>query len=235
MTHYGLADALYAQSDVLEDPIAVCQAVKAFYGDDWSPVSEAEVRENYSWNESWLDKRSPEIIHWPRWKWLFDSDMHLMRAFLAYRSAPAATHLIEATRLMGPGSGPLTPLRISNVIRLNVDAHLWHIERQDADPWAERRAIWLDIAGRMLLASHPDAMDRAILEAPVSLSYRETAAAVIRRRRAKCRLSQAALAQRIGASRSSLSRWELGRCLPLARYRPALRHELGGQLSDYGG
>jgi len=56
---------------------------------------------------------------------------------------------------------------------------------------------------------------------------------LIRLRRAKARLSQAELGRRVGASRSSVARWESGQSRPRPEHRLALVRVLQGKESDY--
>lgn len=55
----------------------------------------------------------------------------------------------------------------------------------------------------------------------------------ITKRRAKCGLTQIALARIIGVQRGTLNRWENGRKTPNALNAEALRRVLGGVIEDY--
>jgi len=55
----------------------------------------------------------------------------------------------------------------------------------------------------------------------------------LRRRRAAARLTQVQLADRIGAARSTVARWENGTRRPTSANARALVDELGGEQADY--
>jgi DNA-binding XRE family transcriptional regulator len=212
----GLAEALYAQSAELEDPLLMYLAVRKFYGDRCGPATRAEVAEENASNYAWLRRnRDPSVVHSPRWKWLYYVDSTVQRFFLA-------------------GGGQLNVLNLTMALRLNVDAHLWHLEHGlGTDPWDDRRAGWIDVLGRMLLGLGVPPPVREVLEASMAVSVPVALGQLIRRRRVKEGLSQAELGRRVGASRSTVARWESGQSRPLPAHRKALVRVLGGMASDY--
>jgi DNA-binding XRE family transcriptional regulator len=211
----GLAEALYAQSAELDDPLLMALAVRKFCGEGCVPARRIEVLEEQISNDAWLRNRDPSVVHSPRWKWLYYIDSLVQREFAM-------------------GGRRFNALNLTLALRLNIDAHMWHLEHGlGTDPWAERRAGWIGLLGRMLMALPIQAPVREVLEATMSVPVPVALGELIRRRRAKAGLSQAELGRRVGASRSTVARWESGQSRPLPAHRKALVRVLGGMASDY--
>lgn len=211
----GLAEVLYAHSAELDDPLLMALAVRNFCGGMCDRATRVEVVEEQISNFAWLRNRDSEVVHSPRWKWLYYVDSTVQRFFLS-------------------GGSQLNALNLTLALRLNIDAHLWHLEHGlGTDPWAERRALWIELLGRMLMGVPIPPATREVMEAPRAVSVPEALGQLIRLRRAKARLSQAELGRRVGASRSSVARWESGQSRPRPEHRLALVRVLQGKESDY--
>lgn len=207
-----LAGALLDGRTNFDSPAEVWELVQTAMASGWEPFDPVEAAR-------FLTEAAELILdpltdgQPPNWQWNLGADL----AMLHRLADGAQVFLIEALLM----------------IRLNVVAHRWHIDQTGHDRLGDIRWRFVEFLGRLIMDTEPLAWEGQLLSRPLGEAMYAEPAARLRRRREAAGLTQGELAARIGASRSTVVRWESGSRRPTARHAQALAGALGGMQADY--
>jgi DNA-binding XRE family transcriptional regulator len=211
VTESPLAGALLARPN-LDSPVEIWELVQGALASDWQPFDRSEAaRFLAEANDLIVDKLTDGQP--TNWQWNLGASLALL-----HRIADGASILLIEALFM---------------IRLNVIAHRWHIDQTGRDRLSDVRWRFVEYLGRLVMDTEPRAWERQLLSRPIGEALYARPAERLRRRREAAGLTQGELATRIGASRSTVARWESGTRRPTARHAQALVGELGGAQADY--
>jgi DNA-binding XRE family transcriptional regulator len=207
-----LVTALLLERPNLDSPAAIWLVVQRALASGWAPFAAAEA--------GGLLAEAQELIgdplsdgQPPDWQWNLGANLGILHRL----ADGGGVSLIEAL----------------SVVRLNVLAHGWHIDHRGEDRLAGIRWRFVELLGRLVMDAEPQDWERALIGRPVGEPLYAGPAERLRRRRATAGLTQAQLADRIGAARSTVARWEGGTRRPTSAHAEALVDALGGDQADY--